>query len=361
MASFSIYSNGILNPDSNGNGTVTINQSTLTVPQNVIPGAPTTLADLTNAGVALTLSYYIQATGSVSSHDCWATYTLYVSGTLPNSVNINKVAIAKTSNDPDRGGSVNSGWQPLITSTTGVIQTITSSSDCTGSGCGCAFQSKGGWKGVTIDLRIDVVADLLDYCTQGQNISQDMCYNYISDYITSQGPSQAISTYLADYCANKYPNGNLSLFNDPSILGQKDYAICACNMPDQDYQQFYQSIDDKFPNLALGSIRANCLLPACVTSPFKSNELDGCPIPQCLEVVDINSSNIVGNVKINQSANCAQYGIMGPPAPPGTVPPMPPVPSTNGSFLGKYKWWILGIIVLMILIIILIIVFAKMK
>ncbi|AUL77469.3 mg777 protein [Tupanvirus deep ocean] len=371
--SFSIYKNNILNCDSHGNASASFGASDLPIPTGVISGAPSNLHDLVSqvGANAVTMSYYAQANGKVSSHDCWATYTLYVQGRLSDGTSTSKIGITRTSNDPGKGGSVSTNWQALTTNTNAVITYLGSQEDCNGSGCGCKFESKGGWDGVSISLRIDVTVDLMTYCTKGQNIYQDMCYNYISDYITGVGPTQQISDYMATYCNTKYPSGTLSMFNDPTKMDSKDYQICACNMPDQDYQQFYQSIEGQFPNLDLGSIPANCLLPACVTSPFKSNKLNGCPIPQCLEIVNIDNSNIAGPVTVNQGANCTKYGIQpsppGTPAAPGTLPPAPYSPPSAGppsqpsgeSFISRYRWWIVGAFVILVLLLIILLTTGK--
>lgn len=353
--SFSIYKNNIYKCDSSGNGSYDISTVDLVIPAGAIPGAPATLRDLAiKVGAAnLSITYYAMATGSVSSHGCWCTYSLYVQGNLSDGSKTNYTNVWSTSGSPDQGGGVNSGWIVLLTNANSVINKIWSQEGSSGSGCGCAFESLGGWSDVSISLRIDVIVNLLDFCLgPGPNYMykfNDMCYYYISDYITDKklGPSQAITTALQNYCSQKYPNKGLSIFNLPATINKQDYQVCACNMPDIYYQEFEQSIKSQFPNLDLGSIRPNCLLPACINSPFKNNELDGCPIPQCLEIVNINDSNIVGPTTINQDQNCNKYGI---PHAPG-VPPSPVIPP---SFRSISILSIVGVVIFLLLVLTLI-------
>lgn len=313
---FTIYKNNVMKLDDDGDGEKKFKPTDLAIP-NPPTGYPTTLPELaTLVGVKnMSISYYVQATGSVSSHDCWASYTLsvqadMVKGSDPKSTN--KIAIWSTDNNPGRGGAVASGWQALANNVSAIIDKLKSSEDCHGSGCWCAFESKGGWEKTNISLRIDVVVDLVGFCTTegAENMHSTICFNYISDFITQNGPTQQISTYLANYCKAKFPKGGLSNFNDPKKGDHMDFQLCACNMPDSDYQGFLQSIRKSFPKINLGSIRPNCLLPACVTSPFKNSEIGKCDlIPQCLNVVTFRDNNIAGNVDVNQDQNCSSFGI----------------------------------------------------
>ena len=314
------------------------------------------------ASTHISANYYVSASGSVTGHDCDATYTLYASGTVSSPTctsNTNKINLHSTGRGIGGGGPVNSGWVLLLKNSVALINSLQTHEECTGSGCGCKFEKYGGWAGVSISLKIEVTVNLYNYCTTNntKNIHDDICYNYMSNYINASalGPDQHITDYMKQYCNTAYPKGGLSIFNQPISIDQKDYNICACNMPDEYYQQFEQSIKGQFPDLDLGSIRPNCLLPACVTSTFKNNELDNCPLPQCLDIVNINNSNIAaGKVSINQNQNCKQYGIGGTPTPSPTPSPTP-TPKTE-SFVEKHKWLIIGIIIAIIIIAIIIII-----
>lgn len=357
---FSIYKNYIFTCNSHGVGSYTFNSQDLPIPAGTITGSPATLQDLYQmvGPNNISIDYYVSALGSVSSHECWAVYTLYATAVIsdPSCTSYtNKVSLASTSDDPSSGAPVNSGWIPLIKNTVALIVSLQTHEESVGSGTGCKFESEGGWKTVSISLKIDVAVNLYNYCTLNgtKNIHTDMCYNYISDYIGIKGlgADQHITDYMKSYCITAYPKGGLSIFNEPLTIDQRDYNICGCNMPDQYYQQFEQSIKSQYPNLDLGSIRPNCLLPACVTSTFKNNELSGCPVPQCLDIVNINNSNIADNVNVSQKQKCNQIFNGGTPTPGPSPSPSPgptPSPSTK-SFWEKYKWWILGIILVIII------------
>ncbi|AVL94091.1 hypothetical protein mvi_731 [Megavirus vitis] len=374
---FQIYLNDVVKTDSHGRSNITFNQDNILIPSPP-PGIPNKLKDLVQSvgPGSVSFTYYIAATGSVASHDCFCTYTMMVDINMINTQNQNKtttgaIGIWSTSHDPDNGGSVNSGWQRIASGVEDLITGLSSHEKSSGSGCWCAFEHYGGWNNVRLSVRIDASVNLLNYCTSNgtNNIHGDMCYNYISDYITKNGANQQITTYMQNYCSKKYPNDGLSIFNQPISIDKKDYNICACNMPDQYYQEFEQSIKNQFPSLDLGSIRPNCLLPACVTSAFKNNELNNCPIPQCLSIVDINNSNIAGPTTINQSQDCKQYGIT-PNSPPNPNPNPSPNPNpnpnpgpspVNKNFIDKYKWYILGIIIVLIIIAMIIVIIELLQ
>lgn len=107
----------------------------------------------------------------------------------------------------------------------------------------------------------------------------------------------------------KYPIGGLSIFNDPSNMDPKDYQICACNMPDYNYNQLEKSVKNKISGLDLDSISPNCLLPACMVSKFKYGSLEKCPIPLCLQYVTVDENNNVINIATNNDQNCKKFGI----------------------------------------------------
>jgi hypothetical protein len=251
-------------------------------------------------------------------------------------------AVVATSFDPGSGGPVNTDWVQFNYTGSSIITKISTDQICNesgGGGCGCTFEKKGGWSGVTISLLVDVNINMVSYCTTPNqlNMHNDICYNFMSDYIVNNGATQAITDYLSFYCATKYPNATLDLFN--TQFDQKDYNICACNLAQSNYDQFEQSIKSQFPSLDLGSIRPQCIFPPCVNSTFKGIELDNCPLPLCLQIVDIGQNNSAGNVTVNQNANCSQFGITN-----GSTP------SQSSSKYSKVIIIIIAIIVLILFI-----------
>ena len=363
---FEIYKNNIIKCDSHGNGQIVFSATDFPIPPGTITGLPDNVDSLVNlvGPNNIAISCYAAAKGSVADHDCEATWTLYVSGYLKDGTPISTTGIVSSSDDLDSGGPINTPWVPILSngsSSPGIIKTMT---QCSGSGCWCGFFIYGGWSNAVVSLKLVVTINLVNFCTtMGQNnIKSDLCYNFISDYINNQsfGPTQEISSYLKDYCARNYPNGNLSLFNVGSNMDPRDYYICACNMPDQDYKEFLQSISGQFSSLDLGSIAPNCLLPACKTSPFKGIQLDNCPVPECLLITNVNDSNISGPVTINQNANCSKIGIKSPNSNSNANGPQ----SRTRKIIDKIKgvkWWVWMIVAIIIIIIIITIVLIVMN
>lgn len=320
---FTIYLNNLYNCSDEGQGGVVIKSSMLKIPVDAMDGAPDTLSELINivGPQAVKMNWYAKAAGTVSSHDCWATYVLLIQSVvaMPPATSGNEitpsVALWRTSNSPNAGGPFDGPWTLMTGNTQKVVTQVSTGDDCDGSdggGCGCRFPSKGGWKGTSISLRVDVEVFMMTFCTTGVNIHEDICYNYISDYIsvTPSGATQHMSDYMGEYCNTKYPNGDLSLFNSIETIGdEKDYNICACNMPQKNYDEFYASAQGYYSDLNFGSIRYACLFPPCVNSDFMPNNLDKCPVPQCLNVVVLDGNEIEGDVEINQKADCEEYGI----------------------------------------------------
>ncbi|AGC02209.1 hypothetical protein H012_gp243 [Acanthamoeba polyphaga moumouvirus] len=163
---FQIYLNDVVQVNSHGNSSFIINQDNVLIPSPP-PGIPNRLQDLVNAIGSDTISftYYILATGTVSSHDCKCTYTLMVNIHMHNpqdpshDIQSGSIGIWSTSDNPDSGGSVNSGWQPIISGVPNLITAINSYEKSSGSGCWCAFERYGGWKNVNLSIRIDATAE----------------------------------------------------------------------------------------------------------------------------------------------------------------------------------------------------------
>ncbi|MEM3062277.1 MAG: hypothetical protein QW303_01835 [Nitrososphaerota archaeon] len=367
---FTIYKSNILLPDAHGNSFINLSNYLFPTPPDL--RLPYNYLHYLHSLVKpshIMLAYYVKATGEVAKHNCVATYTLYANAKLDDGTSINKIGIVQTSSNPDSGGPVNTDWVDLGYRGSGLIIELSTNEDCSGSGCFCGFEkSYGGWSKINISLRIDVSVDLLNYCTTPgtQNIYKDMCYDFISNYIVKNGATQQINDYLEQYCTRKYPNGDLSIFDTKGTMDKKDYNICACNMSQNNYDQFEKSLKEHFPSLSLGSIRPQCLLPACIVSTFKNSKLDNCPVPQCFNLVDIDRSNIIGNVVINQSQDCSSYGIKGysPVSPPTTSPVSPDKPpSTNFlqkaiQFISEHRIPVVVSFLVVILVIIVIIVLS---
>lgn len=348
----------------NADGTNTSMPTVFAIPLNAISiGLPKYTSNLSFGPLAkyTTFIYSVKADGSVSSHGCDATHTIYITGTVAdpvgNQTQLNTIGLASTSKLPDAGAPVNTGWISLQYSGSFDLYNLHTWDHCEGTGCWCFFSTGGlsGWSNITISVKVDVSIDLISYCTSNpSNLYTDVCYNYLSDYIPKNSAPEIVSTALNSYCTNKYPGRGLDLFIG-STLDPKDLQMCACNMDTKYYDTFMTKIQDKFPSVSFGSLRSNCLLPACATSNFKGTDLSNCPVPQCLEIINLTDDNITaGNVTFNQSESCSQSN--GTPGPSKTpMPTTSPTPSPS--------WWkvhetaiIVGSVIIIIIIIFIVII-----
>ena len=297
-------------------GGMYISASQLTVPSNTCGngiGLPSTLGQLiqTIGSQYISITYSVMVTGNYSPFNCvFATHFLYASALFADGSTQTGLNLLSTNDSQP----VNTGWIQFPSASSAPITFLGTNNYCTDSlSCpGCS----GGFAGLEISLQITVSINMLDYCMSpnSQNISNNYCFNYMTDFLNPQqgpGPNSLISEYLTNYCSTKYPNGTLDLFNNPDVIGNVDYQICACNMPQANYNDFLESVQGQFPNVDIGNIPPQCLFPPCLGSSFKGVNLNGCPLPQCFELVDLNGNVITGNVQVNQSENCSNYGIPG--------------------------------------------------
>jgi len=300
-------------------------------------------------------TYAVKAAGSVSHQDCNLDRKLlitYASVIADNSDRDNSayfsrnVPISGTAYSGKDSRDIDSDWVQLNYYGPDFLSYLQIGGECRGDGiliCGednffypCKFESYGGWSGVRISLRITFNIEIFSpkregegYCTQKNKylLQDSFCYNLLSKYITDAGANGNLDSYLKSYCESKFPTDNLSLFNSENkgtIIDDKDYNICACNMPAGNYEKFFNDLRKIFPSLnleTLKNIKPECLFPPCLLSNFKNSNLgeppDACPVPQCLSIVTITDGNISGDVEINQEADCRVYGFEKVPNTPG--------------------------------------------
>jgi len=203
-------------------------------------------------------------------------------------------------------------WMPIMQNTVGLITALTTYADCSDrkssdsiGDCGCANDPN--YQDIEISLKVVVEIDLTGWCTiMGQdNMAQEICYDYMGDYILQNGADTHTSQYLRDYCDRRYPNDDLSIFNTPCDLPANDCNVCACNMPAENYTQFLDGLNENGVEVNLTSIAPNCAFPACSISSYKPDDLEGCPSVNCLNNIVIEDNNIVdGDLNINQDASC---------------------------------------------------------
>jgi len=375
-----IYKNGVLKfsveyklfkLNSNGYGTFTLSKDAdkLYIPSDVsIPGLPSKTVELKEKLYPyVNYSYDIKASGTFPECTCY-----YLAGnTNVNQLMLEYFSVSVESNNGNDGdyidrdtkipgafvvcvfassrGVMDSSWLHISYYGPELVRYIQIGRACSNKACCDANDHLMG--DIIISLRINYTIDFIGsgenassgYCTQpGKNLIHDtLCYDFLSHYISGVGSTVSLDTYLKSYCSNKFPGEGLGLFNSANkgtIIDDKDYNICACNMPESEYEIFLTSLTKAFPTVtkaSLGSIRPNCILPACVLSNFKNSSLgtppDACPVPQCLSIVNLKDSKIEGDVEINQSADCEKIGFSKKPDTPGnpdtpnkTPPYIPP-------------------------------------
>jgi len=369
---FSFVIDNFLTLYTGGGGSYIFGANDYNIPSTyVLPGMPDNLTNLIALVPSqyLSLTFAFSGTGNLGGFDCDRQYTLYANVSFYNGERVENTLITQSSPNSNRGGYIDTGFITIPHTGSSALYQVTFYAACSGSGCGCVPAYI--WGDIKMSMKVTVSIAMINYCTETgtENIYGDFCYNYIASYMVqnqkSSSPSmQGIATYLNEYCTTKYVNKGLSLFNSPNDIDNKDYNICACNMDKGDYMTFLQSVENQI-HVSLGSIAGQCLLPACKESSFQPGYLDGCPVPQCLNIVNINESNIAGPVSINESADCTQYDISNtigaPPVSESYIPPAPAPQKTIESNAKIIVIVVVVVIVVIVIVIILVLVLHKKK
>jgi (2Fe-2S) ferredoxin len=142
-----------------------------------------------------------------------------------------------------------------------------------------------------------------------QNLS---CKTFIKNYISSNISHSEYDRKFKEICKKlevdasnykNYTNGT-----DPQLdLDIKN--ICACNLDESIYNNFYESFSSEIPSIRAANFGSKkCIFPECNTSEYKPTEIQGynvCPRIDCINVTQIdNNGRIIGGLSINQSNNC---------------------------------------------------------
>jgi hypothetical protein len=371
-----------------------------------VPGTPANLSALITQVGANNITYdcYVNIQGTITGHDCddiWAitvaggygsgvsdqTNALaitqnalaQVAGTKGTGNGTTPITIAQSSGNPNvnapinmcdptqtyNAGNVNVGglcWAKFYTGTLPLAY-IQLNASCSGSGCGCQNQ---GASNISAVFRYEIHVNFMSYCSQSTNLGNNYCFNLLGAYLGKYPSNQITDAAMANYCSNKYPSGTMSMFNTQNQPNATDYQLCPCNMPTATYNDFVQAINTQFPTANLTQLHPPCLVPACKASTYKNSSLQGCPGPQCINLVNFQNNSVQGNVNFNQSADCTSLGFTpgatgqtNSPTPTSSTPSSTS-PSTTSSFFSTYKVYIIiGIIILIILIIILVFWFSS--
>lgn len=157
---------------------------------------------------------------------------------------------------------------------------------------------------LSFSIRMTVTADLLSYCTidaaKTQNMSDPVCYNYMSSFIADYGSTPAIDAALTGYCGAKYGESDLSIFENCNLPGD-DCSVCPCHMPQSAYDQYYTDLQ-KQVTIKDKTIPAKCFVPACIAD---TKYPGSCASGNCLTGVKIQAGNLVGpGVGVSESATC---------------------------------------------------------
>ena len=304
--SFSIMINDMIVPDSDGNGYGTIDPSSLKIPQGFIAGSPPNLQALASlvGPENIMITYTTVPTGYVTGHQCKITYDLIMDLNYQNGTSKPGTIVAKSDISPGDAHTFTSADNVVVdtTSEIAVSASTTRGHIDGGGGQGCGGKSE--WDNTRINLRLDVVVNLEDYCTTKNNIyDQDMCYNYLGEYFQSGEETDYMTTYVQDYCVRTMPTGSL---DDLNTADKRNTNICACNMPVESYDDFVAEAEKQYTG-DFSSMPPQCVYPLCDTSSFQPAALDGCPVPSCLNLVVDSGGNTTGGINTSQSTDCASY------------------------------------------------------
>lgn len=268
---------------------------------------------------------YLNVNGTAGSHNCACRYVLMASGSMSDGSTINSKEFAAVNDSVNisSGGNATTfdgKWMPiqsygtLVFPTTITVTQTTNGRD--GCWCGGFYNSDdptAGWNACQIGLKVVLTVQTVNWCTlpNTNNVGMDLCYNFLSDYNVNSwkvgvSPGQQITTAVQNYCQNKYPNATLQDLLPCTLKDTNDCNICACNMKQEDYQEYMISVTDQVSGTPPG-IMPNCLFPPCKQSTFIEANLDGCPGPDCINVVAMNSNDVQGNISINQNSGCSTY------------------------------------------------------
>lgn len=358
----------ILNPDKDGHSEYdSIDPSKIRVPTNLVNmGLPPTLsAVIAKFGANnVRTQYYATPSGSLPKfqYGCAPNNLLLKGGWDSNGDNSQLYqTIVTTFNSSTQNQAIVSAPVLLQTATNPYVVTKmkTDSKDTTGgTPVGpCAFGNDGsGWDNTSVTVSIDVTVSTLKYCTiMGNNYvhDSDFCYQYVGDYINKFGSNTTLDNYMSDLCNRTfYQDTSLDVFNTPlkSPMDAKYYQICACNMPEDDYDQMKQSIINTDPDINISNIVPKCLFNPCVSSNFKPTNTEGCNAPSCLNIISMKNDNIP-NLTIDQTCNINSSDT-------NSDPDDGDGDGGNGDSTtsNKYGWlWATGILLVIVVIIIIIV------
>ena len=172
------------------------------------------------------------------------------------------------------------------------------------------FFSTGGWSNINVSMLMFVTVNIVNYCTEpnSDNISNNFCYPLMANYFTNVSSGLDINTeeYINKYCSNKFSDDLLKLKKDGKI-NDRDLNICACNMPEESYYSYDELID---PTNKIPTRQSKCFIGSCLNSNFKPMELRQCPPASCINIASLGSTNVTGNLTVEQQSNCIKARLL---------------------------------------------------
>ena len=101
---------------------------------------------------------------------------------------------------------------------------------------------------------------------------------------------------------------NYTYGTDP-VIDNDIKELCACNMDDSVYINFFESFANDIPTVRSANIGSKkCIFPECAGTLYKPTELLGfntCPKIECINVTQINNDGTIsGSFTVNQTAEC---------------------------------------------------------
>ena len=133
----------------------------------------------------------------------------------------------------------------------------------------------------------------------------DLCKDYYGKYFEIYGPKAELDENIKEYCQRKYNGQYSKTFENPNSF---DAKFCACHLPDSYYENFANSVKEKYIiEESMFGYKDVCLFPICPVSPFPSiNSVKCRGVGSCLNVLKFSNDGYVHgtDITINQKNNC---------------------------------------------------------
>lgn len=201
--------------------------------------------------------------------------------------------------------------------------------------------------------RDECLQDYRRYCFPDKIGTSVKCRNFIGDYIVDVNPLSQLDDDLATYCNSRYAGFGDLLTDPPAPDAQKqiDIKLCACHMPEHQYDRFKSELIKQIPGFGDLGINKRCLISECASSQFKYSSITKaqCDVPDCINIAIFTNNGTFDNssVTIKQNVSGCSNITGGNKLAPVT-PPVPPLPSTSYG-------WIIAIVIVVIIVALLII------